>query len=247
MGVCAVHRLRQAVLGDKKWRVKVTEPYQMLGEIDDPLRKALGLDVVGVHPRKDMFGLTHDQWKPFIMPVDGTEVLVPEDFNYTVDDNGALLMYPQGDSSIGASAKMPKDSFFWDSIRRQEPIDDEKLNYLDNCEEFGELSDADVAHFVREVKHYYNTTDYGIYMTLPGLAFGDTALVPTPWAKRPKGIRLFSRREDVYWLRCLTIRSSAACFNIFSNFRGTSGRALWRRFCLGYWCPARRAWRVLRR
>ena len=84
---------------------------------------------------------------------------------------------------------MARNSFFWDSIRRQEPIDDEKLNYLDNCEEFGELSDVDIAHFVREVNYYYNNTDYGIYMTFPGLAFGDIALVPVPWAKNPKGIR----------------------------------------------------------
>ena len=189
MGVCAVHRLRQAILGDKTWRVKVTEPYQMLGEIDEQLRKAIGLDVVGVHPRKDMFGISHDEWKSFTMPIDGTEVLVPKDFNYTADTNGDLLMHPQGDTSVGPSAKMPKNSFFWDSIRRQEPIDDEKLNYQDNCEEFGELSDADIAHFVREVNYYYNNTDYGIYMTFPGLAFGDIALVPVPWAKNPKGIR----------------------------------------------------------
>lgn len=189
MGVCAVHRLRLAVIGNKDWRVKVTEPYQMLGEIDQDLRKALGLDVVGVHPRCDMFGLVHDRWKSFMMPADGTQVLVPEDFNFTVDDNGDYLMYPQGDMSVPPSAKMPKHSFFWDSIRRQEPVDEEKLNYLDNCEEFGLLSDADIAHFVQEVNYYYHHTDYGIYMTFPGLAFGDIALVPAPWMRNPKGIR----------------------------------------------------------
>jgi hypothetical protein len=189
MGVCAVHRLRQAVLGDKNWRVKVNEPYQMLGEIDESLRKALGLDVVGVHPRCDMFGHMQDRWKPFTMPVDGTEVLVSGDFNYSKNENGDLLIYPQGDTTVPPSARMPKDSYFWDSIRRQGPIDDEKLNYLDNCEEFGQLSDADVAHFVKNINHYYDNTDYGIYMTFPGLAFGDIALVPVPWAKHPKGIR----------------------------------------------------------
>ena len=57
MGCCAVHRLREAVLGKSDYRVKVTEPYQMLGEIDEELRKALELDVVGVHPPCDMFGI----------------------------------------------------------------------------------------------------------------------------------------------------------------------------------------------
>ena len=36
IGVCSVHRLRQATLRDYNFRVKVTEPYQMLGEIDEP-------------------------------------------------------------------------------------------------------------------------------------------------------------------------------------------------------------------
>ena len=52
----AVTRLRRAVLGDSSYRVKVREPYQMLGEIDDELRAALGIDVVGVPARCSMFG-----------------------------------------------------------------------------------------------------------------------------------------------------------------------------------------------
>ena len=35
INVSIVHRLRQRVLGDPNYRVKVNEPYQMLGEIDD--------------------------------------------------------------------------------------------------------------------------------------------------------------------------------------------------------------------
>ena len=108
MGVCAVNRLRQAIFGDKIWRVKVIELYQMLGEIDEQLRKALGLDVVGVHPRKDMFGISHNEWKPFTMPIDGTEVLVPKDFNCTFDAKDDLLMHPEGDISVAPSAKMPR-------------------------------------------------------------------------------------------------------------------------------------------
>ena len=50
IGVCAVHRLRRALTNDMQWRVKVSEPYQMLGDIDETMRRILGLDVVGVHP-----------------------------------------------------------------------------------------------------------------------------------------------------------------------------------------------------
>jgi hypothetical protein len=189
IGVCAVHRLRRALTGDKQWCVKVSEPYQMLGEIDETMRRILGLDVIGIHPPNNMFGYANEGWKSFVMPVDGTEVLVPERFNYTVSDNGDILMYPEGDTSVSPCARMPASGYFFDSIRRQEPIVEEQLNPLDNCEEFGVLSDEDIAHFKSQVDDYYNNTDYGIYLTIPGVAFGDIALVPAPWMKLPKGIR----------------------------------------------------------
>jgi uroporphyrinogen-III decarboxylase len=188
MGVCAVDRLRKAVLGDSNFRVKVTEPYQMLGEIDNQLCETLALDVVGINTPDTMFGFPCDGWKPFKM-FDGTEVLVPGKFNYTVDDDGSLLMYPQGDTSCPLCAKMPKTGYFFDSINRQKTIEEEKLNPEDNCEEFASLSDEDVKYFADSAKHLYEQTDYGIYMTIPGLGFGDIALVPAPWMKDPKGIR----------------------------------------------------------
>ncbi len=189
MGVCAVHQLRQALTGDNKWRVKVSEPYQMLGLIDETMLQILGLDVVGVDPPTNMFGYANEGWKSFVMPVDGTEVLVPAQFNYTVSDNGDILMYPGGDTSAAPCAKMPKSGYFFDSIRRQKPIIEEQLNPLDNCEEFDVLSDDDIAIISKQVDDYYHNTDYGIYLTIPGVAFGDIALVPAPWMKEPKGIR----------------------------------------------------------
>jgi len=189
IGVCAVHQLRRALTGDKQYRVRVSEPYQMLGEIDGTMREILGLDVVGVHPRTNMFGFANEGWKSFVMPVDGTEVLIPEKFNYTVSDNGDILMYPEGDTTVPPCAKMPASGYFFDSIRRQGPVIEEQLDPLDNCEEFGILSDEDIAHFKSQVDDYYHNTDYGIYLTIPGVAFGDIALVPAPWMKHPKGIR----------------------------------------------------------
>ncbi len=189
MGVCAVHRLRESLFGKSDHRVKVSEPFQMLGEIDEELRKAIGADVVGVHPPCDMFGLRQEGWKTFTMPVDGTEVLVPGDFNYTVDTDGSYLMHPQGDLSVPPSAKMPKDSYFWDAVNRQGGIDDSKLDPMDNCEEFGMISDQDVDYYKNKVDWYYQNTGAGIYLTFPGLAFGDVALVPATWMKHTMGIR----------------------------------------------------------
>ena len=188
IGVCALHRLRQAVLGDPGYRVKVHEPYQMLGEVDDALREVLGLDVIGIPTPGTMFGYRAEGWKPFTMP-DGTPCLVPGRFNVTRDANGDTLMYPEGDTAAAPCARMPSDGYFFDSIRRQEPIDEDRLDPADNLEEFGPISDDDVHYYVDAVTRAYARTDYGLYLTIGGAAFGDIALVPAPWSRHPKGIR----------------------------------------------------------
>src|ERR1039458_3778419 len=95
--------------------------------------------------------------------------------------DGGWFIYPEGDTSVPPSAWMPKDTYFFDSTNRQPPLDESKLDPADNCEEMGVISAADVQHYARLARHYHETTNYGIYMTLPGTAFGDIALVPAPW------------------------------------------------------------------
>lgn len=188
IGVCALHALRKKLLRESNFRVRVCEPYQMLGEVDDSLRSALNLDVVGIQPLKNMFGFKNERWKPFRMH-DGTEVEVPGDFNYTHDENGAVYLYAEGDTSLPPRAKMPAKSFFFDVIEPVSKPNYDQLNPFDNTEDFGILSAEEVEYFRVKAKWYYENTQYGIFMTLPGMAFGDIALVPATWLKTPKGIR----------------------------------------------------------
>jgi hypothetical protein len=160
----------------------------MLGEIDEELRQALGLDVVGVHGPGTMFGFNNDNWKPFTL-FDGTPVFVPGRFNVTPANDGGWLMYPEGDTTAPPCAWMAEGAYFFDSLNRQQPLDEARLDPADNCEEMEVISDQEVQHFARLARHYHATTSYGVYMTLPGTAFGDVALVPAPWMKSPKGIR----------------------------------------------------------
>ena len=181
-------KLRRAVLGDEDYRVRVFEPYQMLGEVDDELLGALGIDVVGLFGRKTMFGFKIGDWKPFEL-FDGTPVLVPGEFTVTTDDNGDLLMHPEGDTSVPPSARMPKGGYYFDAIIRQEPIDEDKLDPADNCEEFALLSDEDVRDFADRARALADGRERGIIISLPGAAIGDIALIPGVFMKHPKGIR----------------------------------------------------------
>ena len=202
----ALSRLRRAVLGDTGHRIRVCEPYQMLGEVDDALRAALGIDVVGTLGRKSIFGTDESGWKPFTF-WDGTEVLVPHNFNITVEEGtGDWLMYPEGDTSVAASARLPKGGYFFDSIVRQPPVDESKLDPSDNTEEFSLLGPADI-EFYRERKRWFEERrGYGAILVIPGAGFGDIALVPAPFLKHPKGIRDIAEwymstasRRDYVW------------------------------------------------
>jgi hypothetical protein len=185
--VAALTRLRQAVIGEPNWRVKVIEPYQMLGEVDGQLGEALGIDVAGLMTRSTLFGFENRCWKPFHL-FDGTKVLVPEDFNTAADANGDLLIYPEGDRSVPPSGRMPKGYHFFDTIVRQPPVDDARLNVEDNLEEFALLTADDLAWYRKRVGEL-EADGRGVILTMPGTAFGDIALVPGPWMKHPKGIR----------------------------------------------------------
>lgn len=189
MHVSTVYKLRQALgLDAPGTPVKVTEPYQMLGEIKLDLLNAVGGDVVGLGGLNTMFGYRSENWKPWTFH-DGTPLLVPEKFNTAPEPNGDILMYAEGDTTTPPSARMPAGGWYFDSIIRQSAIDDDHLNVEDNLEEFGPISDADLHHLAQESERLYNETDKAILMTLPGMGFGDIALVPGPMLKNPRGIR----------------------------------------------------------
>jgi hypothetical protein len=185
-------------------RVKVVEPYQMLGEVADDLKVALGCDFAGLGMRRNLFGFENRDWKPWVT-FDGTPVLVPGKFNTVPEPNGDLLLYPEGDAGVPPSGRMPKGGFYFDAIVRQPPIDDAALKVEDNLEEFGPVADEDLEHLRATSAALYRNTPYALVGTFGGTAFGDIALVPAPFLKNPKGIRdvaewyisTIARREHV--------------------------------------------------
>lgn len=167
--------------------VKVNEPYQMLGMIDDDLKQAMGVDVEGVTGRETMFGFRNDRWQPWTTP-QGLEVLVSEEFRTTVDERGDTLIFPKGNRSAPPSGRMPKTGYFFDTIIRQEPFDDASLDPADNLEEYDLVTDADLDDLEADLA-VAERTGRAVIAVLPGMALGDIAFVPAPGLEHPKGIR----------------------------------------------------------
>jgi hypothetical protein len=188
MHVDSVYRLRQALgLDAAGTPVKVVEPFQMLGEIAPDLIDALGVDVVGVGLPTNFFGFENEDWKPWTT-FDGTPVLVPGAFETEPDANGNILMYPEGDTSVPPSARMPNGGLYFDAIVRQGPLDEELLNVEDNLEEFTPISPAALAHVTREVERAA-ASGKAVLANLGDTGFGDIAFVPGMKLKHPRGIR----------------------------------------------------------
>ena len=181
-----VEQLRE-YFGLEKRLVKVIEPYQMLGEIEDDLLEALGVDVIGLWGKNNMFGIPQDNWKPF-KTFWGQKILVPGNFNTIIDANDDLLIYPEGDTSVPASGRMPTSGYFFDAIVRQEPIDDTELNPEDNLEEFNRITDEDLIYW-KEQASKAAASGKGVIANFGGTGLGDIALVPGMDLKHPKGIR----------------------------------------------------------
>ena len=173
--------------GLEKRPVRILDPGQMLGEIDGELKGIIGIDTECVLRRTNRYGFPNENWKPYRM-YDGLEVLVPERFNPTIDENGDTLMYPDGDVTAPPSARMPKDGYFFDNIIRQEPIDEENLNPEDNIEDFTPIADRDLAFFSMATERV-RATGRAVVASFGGTAFGDIALIPAPAIRNPKGIR----------------------------------------------------------
>jgi uroporphyrinogen-III decarboxylase len=181
-----VEKLRE-YYGLEKKPVKIIEPYQMLGELDADLIREMDVDIIGLGGENNMFGIPNKDWK-LHKTFWGQEVLFPGEFNYTFNSNGDMLIHPEGDVSVPPSAMMPKTGYFFDAIERQGPVEDSTLKVEDNLEEFGRVTDKDLA-FWKEQVLTARKSDKAVLANLGGTALGDIALVPAVQLKNPKGIR----------------------------------------------------------
>jgi hypothetical protein len=187
MHVFAVEKLRE-YYGLKYKPVKVHEPMQMLGVVDEELKAYIGTDVEGIISPKNKFGNSHDsEWKEF-RTLWGQVVLLPESFNVTIGKDGSHLVYPEGDITVSPSAKMPSSGYYFDAIIRQCPIDDDTLDVNDNLEEFKLIGDNDLEYWKNQFNRLKGSAR-AIIAGFGGTGLGDIAAVPGLNLKNPRGIR----------------------------------------------------------
>ncbi len=184
----ALHRLRKA-LGLAERTVRVHEPYQMLGYVDDDVLDALGVDIVGLSGDSTFFGFPQRDWKPFTL-FDGTPVLVPGGFNTELAPDGSLYQYPQGNKAYPPSGRMPPGGFYHDAIERQEPYDESTLKPEEWVRDMYQIyTDEELRQLEERANALYNGTSRAIIGNFGMGSFGDIAFVPGVAIPYPKGIR----------------------------------------------------------
>jgi hypothetical protein len=224
--VRALEKLRM-YYGLENRPVRVIEPYQMLGLVEQDLMDAIGIDITGAWGEDNLLGYNNNPPLKLFKTFWGQEVLVPEKFSTVTNDKGELLSFPDGDKSVEASAKMPESGYFFDAIDRQQPIDEDKLNVEDNLEEFSLISSSTLSYWKQEVARA-KSTGKAIVAGFGGTALGDIALVPAMNLKNPKGIRNIEEwyistvmRSD--YVREIFDRQSALAIENLSKIYATVG------------------------
>jgi hypothetical protein len=200
MHVDSVYKLRQALQLDPPGTpVKIEDPYQLLGEIGPDLLDALGGDVVPLRKPGTIFGYKNEGWKSWTT-FGGTPVLVPQGFNTEPEPSGDILAYPGGDKTAPPCARMPHGGFYFDALTRQDPIDDDNLHVEENLEQFGPISDEDLAYLKAELERQ-GATGKAVLAGFGGTGFGDIGRLPGMELRHPRGIRAIEE-----WYVSLSLR-----------------------------------------
>ncbi|MCX6089457.1 MAG: methyltransferase [Candidatus Atribacteria bacterium] len=188
--VSSLHSLKVALgLITPDEPVKVSNPFLMLGEVDEDLRRVLGIDTIPLSSPSNFFGFPNTDWKPWRL-FDGTPVLIPGLFNTEPDRNGSIVQYPRGDRSRPPSARMPGGGFYHDAIIRKPVLDENELTVENQTEEYQVMSEEQLRWTEVETIRLYEETDFAIISRgVAGTNLGDIAHIPGCALLNPRGIR----------------------------------------------------------
>jgi uroporphyrinogen decarboxylase len=105
------HRLKQLL--NVRSPTRVFDVFQMLAEIERPIQKRFGADVIGLYRPTVAFGIRNENWKPWQL-FDGTPVDMPGGFQPVIEPSGDLVLVRDGQPI----ARMFKNGFYFDRLEK---------------------------------------------------------------------------------------------------------------------------------
>ena len=187
-----LYRLRKTYGRDEP--VKIYDTFQMLGLVDARDAEAFGIDVLPLWSDMTVYGYRNQKWVPWVTP-DGTPALIGE--GCAIRQQGSrLYIYPQGDVSVPPSGAMALDNpLYFDYLTRQETVDEDALNGLEDYAEqlrIMTVDDATLEFYRAQADDYAANTDCGLVLNAEYANFGSASMLNGGYAKKTPGIRNFS-------------------------------------------------------
>jgi uroporphyrinogen-III decarboxylase len=206
----ALVRLREHLGLDAK-QVKVYDCFQMLGEVTWDLVERFQIDLLPVEPEAISFGhLKRRNYKPWKL-FDGTEVLMPGDFEVTVSDDGGWLLYQDGDPAKKVLAQMPKDGYYFDmldSIRWNPEYKPPAIESLKNAA-WRRLDQETLTYLQAKAANLRKNTDKALVLT----NWGEAALGPPSVGSIPDWLTLLVT-EPLYVTELFDLATEIAIDNL---------------------------------
>ena len=166
--------------------VKIKSMFSMVGVMEEDLMDVMGCDVQELDPYANPFGNVNKDWKEWSYL--GETVLIPGGSALRNDEKGGTYIYPQGDTTVEPSGYMPSGGFYFDTLERSPPYDEDNLNPLDQVEEFQIVPEA-MLDFHKQRMEIYGKKERAILATPGYFTLGDVTNIPGPNLRKPKGIR----------------------------------------------------------
>jgi len=186
--------------------VRVYEAFQMLGEVEMDVAERLGIDVLPVEPPVQFFGLRREGWKPWRL-WDGTEVLVPGQFEVETDGRGDWLLHTEGDLSKPVEGRMPKGGYYFDRISVTEIHDEFAPPPLEEVRTQGRVSTEELEFLAARAQTLRRDTDKALLLGCWG-KFG------LPWVGSIPDFLVLQALDPAYVCELFAIRTETALDNL---------------------------------
>jgi len=135
---------------------RVADIVLQLAEVEEPMRRRFGVDVVGLPALEPLPGVRNLRWKPWTLP-DGSPALISADFEPEVTERGDLLIRAP-DGSI--AQRMAAGTYHF--VPADPPLADAGLEDLEHFEP-RRISDEELEFLHHTARRLHDETDYAIF------------------------------------------------------------------------------------